>query len=195
MLKRLFPAVSALVLALFALQAHGYTPAAQLVVGNVYAIIGPLGQRSAENDGLNNNLGFIVTDEGVILIDSGASRLGAERIAQAVTAVTPKPIKWVVNSGSQDHRWLGNDYFAQQGAAIIALARTARTQAQYAAQIELRGHRPAYSEQVIPLPQLVVVEHVCLQSWRLTAICAPFSWCVIMMTRHSSINRRDGQSA
>lgn len=134
MLNRLFPAVCAFVLALFALQAHGYTPTAQQVVDNVYAIIGPLGQRSAENDGLNNNLGFIVTDEGVILIDSGASRLGAERIAQAVTAVTPKPIKWVVNSGSQDHRWLGNDYFAQKGAAIIALARTARTQAQYAAQ-------------------------------------------------------------
>ena len=33
----------------------------------VYAIVGPLDQRSPENDALNNNLGFIVTPEGVIL--------------------------------------------------------------------------------------------------------------------------------
>lgn len=134
MLKHLFPAVVVLVFALLTLQAHAYAPVAQQVAGNVYAIIGPLGQRSAVNDGLNNNLGFIVTAEGVILIDSGASRLGAQRIEQAIAAVTPTPIRWVVNTGSQDHRWLGNRYFAARGAEIIAMARTAATQAQYAAQ-------------------------------------------------------------
>jgi len=134
MFKRLFPAVSPLVLALFVIQAHAYTPTAQKVVGNVYAIVGPLGQRSTDNDGLNNDLGFIVTAEGVILIDSGASRLGAQLIEEAISAVTPKPVKWVVNTGSQDHRWLGNSYFASKGAEIIGMARTAKTQAQYAAQ-------------------------------------------------------------
>ena len=39
-------------------------------------------------------------------------------------------MRWVINTGSQDHRWLGNDYFAGQGAEVIALARTAATQAQ-----------------------------------------------------------------
>jgi glyoxylase-like metal-dependent hydrolase (beta-lactamase superfamily II) len=37
----------------------------------------------------------------------------------------------VVNTGSQDHRWLGNDYFAAQGAEIVALSRTAATQAEH----------------------------------------------------------------
>lgn len=134
MFNRLSHATLLLVLALSSFQANAYTPAARKVVDNVYAIIGPLGQRSAENDGLNNNLGFIVTAKGVILIDSGASHLGAQRIEKAVAGVTPKPIKWVVNTGSQDHRWLGNDYFARKGAEIIAMARTAKTQAQYAAQ-------------------------------------------------------------
>lgn len=121
-------------LVLFSLPAAAYTPTAERVVDNVYAIIGPLDQRSRENDGLNNNLGFIVTAEGVILIDSGASRLGAGRIEKAIAAVTDKPVKWVVNTGSQDHRWLGNDYFASKGAQLIAMARTAATQAQYAEQ-------------------------------------------------------------
>lgn len=120
----------------FAVSAAGtrYEPKAQQVTDGVYAIIGPLGQRSEINDGLNNNLGFIVGSDGVVLIDSGASRLGAQAIERAVAAVTPLPVKWVINTGSQDHRWLGNDYFAAQGAEIIALERTTRTQKQYAAQ-------------------------------------------------------------
>jgi glyoxylase-like metal-dependent hydrolase (beta-lactamase superfamily II) len=111
-----------------------YQPRAERVIDNVYAIVGPLGQRSADNDGLNANFGFIVTPAGVILIDSGASRRGAEKIAAAIGKVTDKPVRWVINTGSQDHRWLGNDYFAGQGAEIIAMQRTAATQAEYAAQ-------------------------------------------------------------
>ncbi len=105
-----------------------YQPAVEQVVDNVYAIVGPLGQRDADNDGLNANFGFVVTDEGVILIDSGASRLGAQKLAAAIRAVTDKPVRWVINTGSQDHRWLGNETFAAQGAEVIALARTAATQ-------------------------------------------------------------------
>lgn len=129
-----------------------YEPTAQAVTDKVYAIIGPLGQRSELNDGLNNNLGFVVGAGGVILIDSGASRLGAQSIERAVAAVTPLPVKWVVNTGSQDHRWLGNDYFAAKGAEIIALERTAQTQNQYAAQQleSLRGFLGARLEGTRP---------------------------------------------
>lgn len=121
-------------LALTSPAAHAFQPKAEKVVDNVYALIGPLGQRSADNDGLNANFGFIVTPTGVILIDSGASRLGAEKIAAAIGKVTDQPVRWVINTGSQDHRWLGNDYFAGQGAEVIALSRTAATQADFAAQ-------------------------------------------------------------
>lgn len=112
--------------------AADYQPTAEKVVDNVYAIVGPLGQRSAENDGLNANFGFVVTPTGVILIDSGASLLGAKKIEAAISAVTTQPVRWVVNTGSQDHRWLGNAYFAGKGAELIALARTAATQAEFA---------------------------------------------------------------
>ena len=111
-----------------------FQPKAEKVADNVYAIVGPLGQRSAENDGLNANFGFVVTPTGVILIDSGASLLGAKKIETAIAKVTKQPVRWVVNTGSQDHRWLGNDYFAGKGAEVIAMSRTAATQAEYAAQ-------------------------------------------------------------
>lgn len=129
---RKFLALFATLLALPALA--DYQPKAEPVVDNVYAIVGPLGQRSADNDGLNANYGFIVTPEGVILIDSGASKLGAEKLAAAVANVTDKPVRWVLNTGSQDHRWLGNAYFASKGAEIIAMTRTAATQSEYANQ-------------------------------------------------------------
>jgi glyoxylase-like metal-dependent hydrolase (beta-lactamase superfamily II) len=111
-----------------------YRPKAEQVVDNVHAIVGPLGQRSTDNDGLNANYGFIVTPQGVILIDSGASKLGAEKLEAAIRAVTDQPVRWVINTGSQDHRWLGNDHFAGKGAQVIALKRTAATQAEFAAQ-------------------------------------------------------------
>jgi glyoxylase-like metal-dependent hydrolase (beta-lactamase superfamily II) len=131
-----------------------YQPKAELLVDNVYAIVGPLGQRSAENDGLNANFGFVVTGWGVILIDSGSSRLGAEKIEAAIHGVTEQPVRWVINTGSQDHRWLGNDYFATHGAEIIALARTAATQAEYAEQhlVGLRRLLGARLDGTRPLP-------------------------------------------
>ena len=135
MLKRYALILIAAMAGLLALSARAdYQPKAERVTDNVYAIVGPLGQRSADNDGLNANFGFVVTPKGVILIDSGASLLGAKKIEAAIAKVTKQPVRWVVNTGSQDHRWLGNDYFAGKGAEVIAMSRTAATQAEYAAQ-------------------------------------------------------------
>lgn len=90
------------------------------VTNNVYAIIGELGNRSAENLGNNATFGFVVTNDGVVLIDSGATYNGAKEIELAIASITTKPVVKVINTGGQDHRWLGNNYFKQKGAEIIA---------------------------------------------------------------------------
>ncbi|QCB47993.1 MBL fold metallo-hydrolase [Hydrogenophaga sp. PAMC20947] len=92
------------------------------VAPGVYAFIGETGPRTHANEGLNANIGLVVTPEGALLIDSGASYQGAQQIHQAVQRVTQQPIKWVINTGGQDHRWLGNGYFIQQGAQVLAHA-------------------------------------------------------------------------
>jgi glyoxylase-like metal-dependent hydrolase (beta-lactamase superfamily II) len=92
----------------------------QKVTDNIYAIVGPFGNRTPENLGNNATFGLVVTDEGVVLIDSGGSYLGAAEIDKVIKQVTDKPVKIVINSGGQDHRWLGNGYFKKQGARIIA---------------------------------------------------------------------------
>jgi glyoxylase-like metal-dependent hydrolase (beta-lactamase superfamily II) len=87
---------------------------------NVYALVGPLTNRSGENLGNNANFGVVITGEGVVLIDPGGTYKGAQMIHAAIRRITDKPVALVINSGGQDHRWLGNGYFKAQGARIIA---------------------------------------------------------------------------
>ena len=102
--------------------AHALEVKFQPIADGVFAHIGDIGPRSLENEGLNANIGLVVTPAGSVLIDSGATYRSARQIHDAVKKVTPQPVKWVINTGGQDHRWLGNGYFKEQGAEIIAHA-------------------------------------------------------------------------
>jgi glyoxylase-like metal-dependent hydrolase (beta-lactamase superfamily II) len=102
--------------------AQAVTVEFQRVAEGVYAFVGETGARTAENEGLNATIGLVVTPAGAVLIDSGATSQGARQIAEAARKVTPQPIRWVVNTGGQDHRWLGNGYFQGQGAELIGHA-------------------------------------------------------------------------
>lgn len=95
------------------------------VAPGIYAFIGDTGLRTYENEGMNANAGFIVTKAGVVVVDSGSSYQVAKMMHAAIKKVTPQPVKYVINTGGQDHRWLGNGYFKEHGAQIIA-SRAAR---------------------------------------------------------------------
>ncbi|WP_346895861.1 MBL fold metallo-hydrolase [uncultured Roseibium sp.] len=90
------------------------------VTDTVYALVGDKGQRSPENFANNATFGVIVTEDGVVLVDAGGSYKGAEEIEAAIEAITDQSVKVVINTGGQDHRWLGNSYWAAQGARLIA---------------------------------------------------------------------------
>jgi glyoxylase-like metal-dependent hydrolase (beta-lactamase superfamily II) len=94
----------------------------QKVTDGVYALVGELGQRSPENLGNNATFGVIVTNDGVVLVDPGGSYAGAKQIHETIRTITDRPVRLVINSGGQDHRWLGNGYFKTQGARIVASA-------------------------------------------------------------------------
>ncbi|MDG4812632.1 MBL fold metallo-hydrolase [Hydrogenovibrio sp. 3SP14C1] len=106
------------------------------VTPGVYAFVGPLTDRTPENLGLNNNIGLIDTSEGWVFVDSGAGDLAAKALEKAAQKIKAQPVVAVVNLGSQDHRWLGNDYFARQGAKIYAYQGTVNTQKKMFAQLQ-----------------------------------------------------------
>ncbi|MDR3368913.1 MBL fold metallo-hydrolase [Rhodoferax sp.] len=92
------------------------------VADGVYAYIGDIEGRTYDNEGLNANIGLIVTPAGAVLIDSGSSYQVAAKIHEAIKKVTSQPLKLVINSGDQDHRWLGNGYFTEKGIETLAHA-------------------------------------------------------------------------
>ena len=92
------------------------------VAEGVYAYIGDTEARTYDNEGLNANIGLVVTSAGAVLIDSGATFQTARKLQEAVKKVTSQPLKWVINTGGQDHRWLGNGFFSAQGIDTLAHA-------------------------------------------------------------------------
>ncbi|NIP74033.1 MAG: MBL fold metallo-hydrolase [Gammaproteobacteria bacterium] len=146
----------------------------QKVTDGVYAIVGAIGQRAPDNLGNNATLGFIVTNDGVVLIDSGGSYKGAQQIHRAVKGVTDKPVRIVINTGGQDHRWLGNGYFKEQGARIIAAeAAVADQKSRVHAQLSLlnrlvgeqgmAGTRPVHADETFDSRFELIVGGVNLQ--------------------------------
>jgi glyoxylase-like metal-dependent hydrolase (beta-lactamase superfamily II) len=95
------------------------------VAPNVYAVIGDFGAQTYENDALNSNYGFVVTPEGVVVMNSGTSVRIAKAIHESIKVVTSKPVKWVINQNSQNQNWLGNAYFSALKVPVIALKEAA----------------------------------------------------------------------
>jgi cyclase len=73
-----------------------------------------------------SNSVFMVTDEGVLVIDTRQHpRAGAELVAE-IRKVTDKPIRWVVNSHFHGDHTFGNDAFKKEGAVFVAHKETQR---------------------------------------------------------------------
>lgn len=90
------------------------------VIPHVFSAIGATAPPTYENAGHNNNLSFIVTGDGVIVVNSGASWKLAEALHAEIRAVTDQPVKLVIVENGQGHAMLGNGYWAAQGVPILA---------------------------------------------------------------------------
>lgn len=90
------------------------------VIPGVFSAIGATAPPTYENAGHNNNLSFIVTGDGVVVVNSGASWRLAQAMHQEIRAVTDQPVKLVINENGQSHSMLGNGYWIEQGVPILA---------------------------------------------------------------------------
>lgn len=90
------------------------------VIPHVFSAIGATAPPTYENTGHNNNLSFIVTGDGVIVINGGAAYVLAEALHTEIKAVTDEPVKLVINENGQGHAMLGNGYWAENGVPILA---------------------------------------------------------------------------
>ena len=90
------------------------------VIPNVFSAIGATAPPTYENSGHNNNLSFVITTDGVVVINSGASVRLASALHEEIKNVTDQPVKLVINENGQGHAILGNLYWSQLGVDILA---------------------------------------------------------------------------
>lgn len=105
----------------------------QEVIPGVWSAIGATAPGTYENSGHNNNLSFIITPEGVVVMNAGDNTLLAQSLHDEIRKRTDRPVKYVVLENGQGHAMLGSGYWQQQGAKIVAQRDTAK-------HIEAQGH-------------------------------------------------------
>ena len=90
------------------------------VIPHVWSAIGATAPPTYENTGHNNNLSFIVTGDGVVVVNGGAAWVLAKALHDEIRTITDQPVKLVVDENGQGHAMLGNSYWAEQGVPILA---------------------------------------------------------------------------
>lgn len=96
-----------------------YSKPVEFIPG-VFSAIGATAPPTYENSGHNNNLSFIVTGEGVVVMNGGASYALAAALDEEIKKVTDQPVKLVFNENGQGHAMLGNGYWTEQGIPVVA---------------------------------------------------------------------------
>jgi cyclase len=105
-----------------------------------------------------SNAVFLVTDAGVLVIDTRTHPREGRDLLDRIRKVTDKPIKWVINSHFHGDHHMGNAVFQAAGATFVAQKETARLMGQVQpkemarriASFKSRGYDPDEVKLVLP---------------------------------------------
>ncbi|MGL6110487.1 MAG: MBL fold metallo-hydrolase [Rubrivivax sp.] len=121
MFKALF-AVAAFASATFAgpAAAQAPEPRAVLVAPDTYMVQGVSALGSSANRNFISNAGFVVTPQGVLVVDALGSPVLAQELLAEIRRITPAPVRYVVVTHYHADHIYGLQAFKEAGAIIIA---------------------------------------------------------------------------
>lgn len=141
----------------------GILPKPEKIALHTYVWIGPLPGPDKQNQGYRMNLGFVVGNKGVAVIDTGYTPAMAREMIAHIRSITPLPILYAVNTNSQPHRFFGNGEFQKAGAKVIAhpveKRRMQASAGQFASGIEAALELPKNSVALPALPDSTVSKY------------------------------------
>lgn len=88
---------------------------------NSYFLFGSIDTLDKDNRGWNGNAGFVVTEAGVVVIDSLGTPLLGQRLIATIRSITDQPIKYlIITHNHPDHAYGTNAFRQLDGITIIA---------------------------------------------------------------------------